>query len=176
MSFINTYQYEQYSQNFDCPDGENKVRIDKVDLTRSKAGNDMLEIRLSVQGSNGQQYIERYVDNEYFNKNMSRFFDAFTIQPGNFDFNSWLGHQGKGFFEHAAEKYTDNSGQEKEIIRAKMKYLITPENKQHSQNQNQNQRTQNNYQRQPASPTKTPYQQQSFPNSQNQYNKDMEIF
>ncbi len=137
MAFINNYSYEQYSQAFDCPDGENAVRIDKAELTQSKTGKDMLEIRLSVHGSNGQQYIERYVDNDYFNKNMSRFFDAFRIQPGNFDFNSWLGKTAKGFFEHVADTYTDNSGQQKDTIRTRMKYLLTPDNQQKAPQQRQ---------------------------------------
>lgn len=117
--FINDYQYEEYAVQFDCPDGDLAVTVRGAKVAATKLGNQMLEISLDVERSNGVLYIERYVAGDYFNKNMSRFFDAFGIQRGNFNFQTWTGKRATGHFEHQEETYNG-----KTQIRARLKYLL----------------------------------------------------
>ena len=117
--FINDYQYEEYAVQFDCPDGDLAVTVRSAKVAATKTGNQMLEISLDVERSNGVLYIERYVAGDYFNKNMSRFFDAFGIQRGNFNFQAWIGKRAMGHFEHQEESYNG-----KTQIRARLKYLL----------------------------------------------------
>jgi hypothetical protein len=130
MAFISDYQYEQYSQVFDCADGDHRVQIKRVEVKKAKSGSNMLEVQFAVEGGNGIPYYERYVEGEFFNKNMSRFFDAFRLQPNNFQFDSWMGRIAHGFFSHEKEQYEDSTGQRRETNRSRMKYLVIPENKQ----------------------------------------------
>ena len=125
MSWINDYRYTaDYGIAFEVPDGEHKVKILEVKETTSKKGVPMLEIKLQVWDSNFIPYVERIVGNEYFDKNMSRFFDAFNIVPGNFAFQSWRGKVGKGIFHHETQSWTDNNGELKQIKKSVMKSLI----------------------------------------------------
>lgn len=125
MSWINDYRYTaDYGIAFEVPDGEHKVKILEVKETTSKKGVPMLEIKLQVWDSNFIPYVERIVGNEYFDKNMSRFFDAFNIVPGNFAFQSWRGKVGKGIFHHETQSWTDNNGALKQIKKSVMKSLI----------------------------------------------------
>ena len=125
MGFKETYQYEDYGQFFDCPDGDLPVKILSAKETTAKSGNRMLEVNLLVDGAvNRTPYIERYVEGEYFNRNMSRFFDAFNIPRGNFNYQSWVNKSAVGHFEHKQESYQTASGEWKNVNRATMKYLL----------------------------------------------------
>jgi hypothetical protein len=128
MAFIDDYQYEQYSQVFDCADGDHRVQIKKVEVKKAKSGSNMLEIQFAVEGGNGIPYYERYVEGEFFNKNMSRFFDAFKLQQNNFQFDSWMMKIATGHFVHEKEQYEDSSGQMRETNRSRLKYLVVPGN------------------------------------------------
>ena len=90
----------------------------------------MLEVSLLVEGANNVPYIERYVEGDYFNRNMSRFFDAFGIQRGNFNYPTWVNKRSVGHFEHKQESYQGASGEWKNVNRAVMKYLIVSDNNQ----------------------------------------------
>lgn len=72
--------------------GDYRVAIVDVQETTSKtSGNPMLVITVQANGSNIKipNYIVR---NEYFNRNMTQFFDAFPqIQEGDFNFLGWVG-------------------------------------------------------------------------------------
>lgn len=128
MSFTNSYQYEEYGQVFDCPDGDLPVKILSAKETTAKSGSRMLEVSLLVDGANNVPYIERYVEGEYFNRNMSRFFDAFGIPRGNFNYPSWVNKRSVGHFEHKQESYQTASGEWKNVNRTVMKYLIVNDN------------------------------------------------
>ena len=65
---------------------------------------------------------------EIFNRNMSRFFDAFGIQRGNFDYPTWVNKNAVGHFEHKQESYQTSSGEWKNVTRAVMKYLLVNKN------------------------------------------------
>lgn len=130
MGFINNYQYEEYGKVFDVADGDHTVTIMGAQVKTSQKGSQMLEVSLLVPDSGNMTYIERYVEGDFFNQNMSKFFDAFGIQPGNFNFPTWVRKSAKGHFIHKEETFLDKQGMQKTINRCKMQYLIVPEKEQ----------------------------------------------
>lgn len=130
MSFYNSYKYEEYKTSFDVPDGDWPVVICKVEEKQTKNGKGMLEVSFRVADILSPYYVERYVEGEYFNKSMSRFFDAFKLQPGNFTFSTWIGKRATAHFEHVQETYTAQDGTQRASNRAKLKYLVVPEKEQ----------------------------------------------
>ena len=72
--------------------GDYRVEIVDVEETTSKSsGNPMLVVTVRPNGSNIKipNYIVR---NEYFNRNMTQFFDAFPqIEEGDFNILGWVG-------------------------------------------------------------------------------------
>ena len=125
MSWINDYQYtSDYNIAFDVPDGEHRMLILSAKETTSKKGVPMIEVELRVNDSNLMPYTERIVAGEWFDKNMSRFFDAFKIVRGNFNFTSWRGKTARGMFKHEQQTYTDFYGAQKTVNKAVMSMLI----------------------------------------------------
>ena len=123
--FIQDFQYTpDYAIAFDCPDGEHAVKILDAKETTTKKGVPMIEVQLTVQDSNKVPYIERLVAGDYFQRNMSRFFDAFKIVRGNFAFQSWRGKLGRGVFQHEKQTYIGNDGMERTVNKAIMKELL----------------------------------------------------
>jgi len=123
--FIQDFQYTpDYAIAFDCPDGEHAVKILDAKETTTKKGVPMIEVQLTVQDSNKVPYIERLVSGDYFQRNMSRFFDAFKIVRGNFAFQSWRGKWGRGVFQHEKQTYIGNDGMERTVNKAIMKELL----------------------------------------------------
>lgn len=121
--FIQDYVPEEYSKVFDCSDGEHSVVIGAARVAQSKNGNQMLEVALKVDDI-PQWYIERYVAGEYFNRNITRFFDAFNIQRGNFNFDAWKGARARAVFEHRESEYTDSYGNTRVTNKATLKYFV----------------------------------------------------
>lgn len=75
--------------------GDHRVCISKVEETKSKVGNEMIVLTLVPSGSSIK--ISHYlVKNEHFNKNMTSFFDSFSadIEEGDFNFIKWIGAMG----------------------------------------------------------------------------------
>lgn len=125
MSFISTYQYEQSSPRFECEDGEQIVAVSTAEATTSKNGSQMIKVGLKVSNSNGIIYFEHIVEGEFFNRKMSQFFDSFMIQPGNFDFRSWIGKKGLAMFTHKQETWTNNQGIQQVSNKAVLQYFIS---------------------------------------------------
>jgi hypothetical protein len=71
--------------------GDYRVEIVGVEETVSKSGNDMIVVTVQPNGSKIK--IKNYiVKHEYFNRNMTQFFDAFPqIVEGDFNFLGWIG-------------------------------------------------------------------------------------
>lgn len=70
--------------------GDYRVSIVEVEETTSKAGNPMLVVTVQPNGSTIK--IKNYiVKNEYFNRNMTQFFDSFNITEGDFNLMTWPG-------------------------------------------------------------------------------------
>lgn len=83
--------------------GDYRVEITAVEETESKAGNPMIVVTVKPNGSNIT--IKHYiVKNQYFNRNMTDFFDSFNIDEGDFNFPTWVGAVG------AAKLVEDENG------------------------------------------------------------------
>ena len=123
MGWMNKYQPEEYFKVFDVPDGDHVVKIVKVEYQVSKTGKNMHVLTYDVYDSNGVPFIDRIVEGEFYNVNMTRFFDAFKIQRGNFNFNSWLGKTAYAYFQHKEETYTDVQGMQKKINKVNLVYF-----------------------------------------------------
>ncbi len=129
MAFIDTFNTEDYTQDiFDVADGVHNLKIVKAETKQSKTGKHMIVVTYVVQECTDAPYIEYYCEGEYFNRNMSRFFDAFNIRQGDFNFNAWIGHYGKAMFDHHDKTYTDQNGITKTTNKCRIKYLIVPNN------------------------------------------------
>lgn len=73
--------------------GDYRVEIISVEEKESKAGNPMLVIGVQPNGS--KIIIYHYiVKNEWFNRNMTEFFDSFNIDDGDFTLPTWIGAVG----------------------------------------------------------------------------------
>ena len=73
--------------------GDYRVEIVSVEEKESKAGNPMLVI--GVQPNGRKIIIYHYiVKNEWFNRNMTDFFDSFNIDDGDFTLPTWIGAVG----------------------------------------------------------------------------------
>ena len=73
--------------------GDYRVEIVSAEEKESKAGNPMLVIGIRPNGSNIT--INHYiVKNEWFNRNMTDFFDSFNIDDGDFTLPTWIGAVG----------------------------------------------------------------------------------
>lgn len=90
MSNWDSYQREERPR---LSPGDYRVEIVSVEEKESKAGNPMLVIGIRPNGSNIT--INHYiVKNEWFNRNMTDFFDSFNIDDGDFTFPTWIGAVG----------------------------------------------------------------------------------
>ena len=90
MSNWDDYKREEPSR---LSPGDYRVEIVSVEEKESKAGNPMLVIGIRPNGSNIT--INHYiVKNEWFNRNMTDFFDSFNIDDGDFTLPTWVGAVG----------------------------------------------------------------------------------
>lgn len=79
--------------------GDYRCAVVDVEETTSKtSGNPMIVITVQPNGMNAK--VKNYiVKNEYYNRNMTSFFDAFPdIGEGNFNFLEWIGAVGAAKF------------------------------------------------------------------------------
>lgn len=150
--FIEDYRQEDYGATFfDVADGIHDMKITGVMEKVSKNGKRMLEVSYAVCECPTHPYVENIVEGEYFNRNCTRLFDAFRIQRGNFQYQSWIGKCGKGMFNHRDETFTGKDGSQKTINKCRLSYLVVPEDMQPVQQnpvqqQYQNYQPQNNWQ------------------------------
>ena len=90
MSNWDSYQREECSR---LSPGAYRVEIVSVEEKESKTGNPMLVIGVRPNGSNIT--INHYiVKNDWFNRNMTEFFDSFNIDDGDFTLPTWIGAVG----------------------------------------------------------------------------------
>ena len=90
MSNWDSYQREERPR---LTPGDYRVEIVSVEEKESKAGNPMLVIGIQPNGS--KIIIYHYiVKNEWFNRNMTDFFDSFNIDDGDFTLPTWIGAVG----------------------------------------------------------------------------------
>lgn len=90
MSNWDSYQREERPR---LAPGDYRVEIVSVEEKESKAGNPMLVI--GIQPNGRKIIIYHYiVKNEWFNRNMTDFFDSFNIDDGDFTLPTWIGAVG----------------------------------------------------------------------------------
>ena len=90
MSNWDSYQREERPR---LAPGDYRVEIVSVEEKESKKGNPMLVIGVQPNGS--KVIIYHYiVKNEWFNRNMTEFFDSFNIDDGDFTLPTWVGAVG----------------------------------------------------------------------------------
>lgn len=78
-------------------------------------GTPMIVVKLRPSGRHFT-VTHRIVKNDYFNRNMTQFFDAFPdIMEGDFNFLGWIGAEGAAMFKEDDQGYTQIS------------YFISPE-------------------------------------------------
>lgn len=90
MSNWDSYQREERTR---LTPGDYRVEIVSVEEKESKKGNPMLVIGVRPNGSDIIIY-HYIVKNEYFNRNMTDFFDSFNIDDGDFTLPTWIGAVG----------------------------------------------------------------------------------
>ena len=79
--------------------GDYRVEITDVEETTSKSsGAPMLKITMKPNGSNIRVY-HYIVKNEYFNRNMTNFYDSFDIESGDQNILGWVGATGAAKLE-----------------------------------------------------------------------------
>ncbi len=165
MSWINDFQYtSDYGITFDVPDGEHRVSILDAKEAMSRKGAPMVEVRLQVTDSNSIPYVERIVAGEWFDRNMSRFFDAFKIVRGNFNYASWRGKTARGMFKHEQQTYTDIYGAQKTVNKSVMSMLIVEQT--NAQGTGQAQTLQNQQSSPQTPPAQNPAPRQPYGQSQ----------
>lgn len=120
----NDWKYENYSKIFDVEDGDHRVKIIAAKDVISKSGKNMIELHYQVEGSNGIEFVDRVIEGEYFDKNMSRMFDVFGITYGDFNYQHWIGKIAVAHFEHKPETYEVN-GVTKTVNKANLIYWNT---------------------------------------------------
>jgi hypothetical protein len=96
--------------------------IANVEDGYSQKGNLQRVVTVKVPGHEGLEINTYLVHGEYFNQNMTKFFDTFGIQYGNFNPSAWIGKRGRGHLWQ--EPYTKKDGTEGKSM--KIKYLIPP--------------------------------------------------
>jgi len=76
--------------------GDYRLEVLSAEETIAKSsGNPMIVIVVQPNGSN-IKITKRIVKNEYFNRNMTEFFDSFGITRGDFNLLGWVGAIGAG--------------------------------------------------------------------------------
>ena len=86
--------------------GQLRCVITSAEEVKSKTGKDMIVV--SVKPSGAEFSVKHYiVKNEYFNRNMTVFFDSFpAINDGDFEFLHWVGCEGAANFVEDENGYT----------------------------------------------------------------------
>lgn len=117
------YNREEGQQYTIIPEGPHRVRIETAEKAVSKAGNDMLNLKLEVSGHNGYlfDHIVFLQDRpEITNRKLTNIFDSFKdIKEGDFNLKNWHGKVGAVQVKH--EEYNGNQ-------QAKVHYYINANN------------------------------------------------
>lgn len=99
MAFGSNYQVDDRYSGANFQPGEWECRIKSCEEKISQTGKDMLVFEFEIPGQGTLKYW--LVDDrssqeawERTNQNITRFFDCFKIQRGNFNRNSWIGVKG----------------------------------------------------------------------------------
>lgn len=113
------YQEEEYGAAT-LPEGDYCAKIvGAKEGTAKTSGNPMAIITLAIKESS-IEFKYWIVENEYFNRNMTKFFDCFKIRRGEFDMNRWVGKYG---YVHIAKGKPNEHG----LSYLEVKSLVIPQ-------------------------------------------------
>ena len=103
----NWSNYHREEAEFTPIVGKIRCVITDVEEKVSKSGNNMIVITVNPSGSKAK--VKYWlVDNDYFNRNATSFFDSFKeIKEGNFDFLTWIGAEGAAMFKEGDNGYAE---------------------------------------------------------------------
>jgi hypothetical protein len=93
MGYLEDYKPD-YSENTgggELKAGEYVATVQDAYTTESRNGNRMIKVELTIAK---KKFFWCLVEGNWFNANCTRFFVCFGIQPGNFEFNTWVGKTG----------------------------------------------------------------------------------
>jgi hypothetical protein len=100
MGTWDSYKYEQRPR---LTKGKYWVEILEAESGFTKTKGEP-KITLVVRPNNANMRIYKtIVKNDWFNSDMSEFFDCFGIEPGNFDFATWVGAIGMVFLDESGK-------------------------------------------------------------------------
>ncbi|MGP1529846.1 MAG: hypothetical protein ACTTI3_05840 [Treponema sp.] len=121
-----------YNNNFKA--GEWECTITKTEERVSKKNNPMLVLSFAIeeQGTLYYYIVDDVSSEEAWNRrnqNLTRFFDCFSIQRGNFNYGSWIGKRG---IIRIDKRAPNENGEQKGF---EVKALIVPQQVQQSNNQ-----------------------------------------
>lgn len=81
--------------------GDYRICIEEAEGRKSKTGKDMISIKFRVGNGSNSVIYHNIVKGDYFNRNMTNFFDSFPeVGDGNFDFITWTGAMGAARLRH----------------------------------------------------------------------------
>ena len=103
-----TWQYNANdydpNANYEVPPvGDYRVRIEEIEQQRSKTGNDMLKLTLSISGHTSKlfHYLVFMPDRpQLTNQKLGTIFDSFGIKPGDMNMLNWRGKMGACKMKH----------------------------------------------------------------------------
>jgi hypothetical protein len=113
MSVLDGYHEEDY--NIQIEPGEHQLKIVKAEEKTFNSGNEGLKIELANKDKT--RFFYHIIKNDFFNQNLTRFYDCFKIRRGETDLDQWIGRFGWAFIDKG--KPNDNGRQFMEI-----RYLI----------------------------------------------------
>ena len=130
---FNDYQIDENYFNNNFKAGEWECTISKVEEKVSKKNNPMIVLSFAIdeQGTLYYYIVDDVSSEEAWrrrNQNLTRFFDCFSIQRGNFNYNSWIGKRGIIKIDKRAP---NENGEQKGF---EVKALIVPQQMQQDNN------------------------------------------
>jgi hypothetical protein len=130
---FNDYQVDENYFNNNFKAGEWECTITKVEEKISKKNNPMLALSFTIdeQGTLYYYIVDDVSSEEAWrrrNQNLTRFFDCFSIQRGDFNYNSWIGRRGIIKIDKRAP---NENGEQKGF---EVKALIVPQQTQQNNN------------------------------------------
>lgn len=101
------WEYKREDRGFEeIPEGTYRCRIESAEKAVSKANNDMLVLKLAINGQTAHlwHYIVFLPDHpEITNGKLTQVFDSFDIEEGNFNLASYVGKVGACVIKHDAD-------------------------------------------------------------------------
>jgi hypothetical protein len=113
MSVLSGYREEDY--NVQIEPGEHQLKIVNAEEKIFNSGNEGLKIELVNKDK--IKFYYHIIKNDFFNQNLTRFYDCFKIRRGETDLGRWIGQFGWAFIDKG--RPNDSGKQFMEI-----KYLV----------------------------------------------------